>query len=76
MRAKFYNFKKIHQIETPLLIISGKRNEVVPHQHSVLLINKAQERKKALFLDEAIHNNLYGFGIKKTVINFSLNIWK
>jgi uncharacterized protein len=76
VKDKFDNFDKIDQIKSPLLIISGKRDEIVPHEHSVLLINKASVRKKTLFLDEAMHNNLYEFGIEKTVINFSLNIWK
>ena len=76
VRDKFDNFKKIDQIKSPLLVISGKRDEVVPHEHSVLLIRRALEPKKALFIDEAMHNNLYDFRIEKTVINFSLNIWK
>ena len=76
VKDKFDNFDKIAQIKSPLLIISGKRDEVVPHEHSVLLIKKAPEPKKTLFLDEAMHNNLYEFKIEQTVINFSLNIWK
>ena len=32
--------------------------------------------KKSLFVDEAMHNNLYDFGIEKTVINFALKLWK
>jgi hypothetical protein len=42
----------------------------------LLLFNKANSPKKSLFVDEAMHNNLYDFGIEKTVINFTLNIWK
>ena len=76
VRDKFDNYKKIHQIKSPLLIISGKRDEIVPHKHSAMLLGKAKEPKKALFLDEAMHNNLYDFSIDKTVINFSLNLWK
>ena len=76
VRDKFDNYEKIHQIKSPLLVISGKRDEIVPHQHSVALIGKAKEPKKTLFLDEAMHNNLYDFGIEKTVINFSLKSWK
>ena len=67
---------KIDQIKSPLLIISGTKDEVVPHFHSQLLFNKANNPKKSLFIDEAMHNNLYDFGIEKTVINFSLKIWK
>ncbi|MDC6448526.1 alpha/beta hydrolase [Alphaproteobacteria bacterium] len=76
VRDRFDNYEKINQIKSPLLVISGKRDEIVPHKHSVALINKAKEPKKTLFLDEAMHNNLYDFGIEKTVINFSLNLWK
>ena len=63
MRDKFENFEKIDQIKSQLLIISGKKDEVFLLNQSVLLINKTKEPKKALFLDEAMHNNLYDFRI-------------
>ena len=59
-----------------MLIISGKKDEVVPHLHSKFLYDKALVKKKSVFIDEAMHNNLYDFGIEKSVINFSLNKWK
>ncbi len=76
VKDKFDNLSKIDQIKSPSLIISGLRDEVVPHLHSILLYNKANNPKKSLFIDEAMHNNLYDFGIEKSVINFTLNIWK
>ena len=76
VKDKFDNLSKIDKIKSPLLIISGKNDEVVPHFHSKLLLEKAVNKKKSLFIDEAMHNNLYEFGIEKTVINFTLNIWK
>jgi uncharacterized protein len=76
VKDKFDNLSKIDQIKSPCLIISGLRDEVVPHLHSNLLFNKANNPKKSLFIDEAMHNNLYDFGIEKSVINFTLNIWK
>ena len=76
VKDKFDNLSKIDQIKSPVLIISGLRDEVVPHSHSKLLHNKAKNTKKSLFIDEAMHNNLYDFGIEKTVINFTLDIWK
>ena len=76
VKDKFDNLGKIDQIKSPLLIISGKKDEVVPHQHSILLFNKAKEPKDALFIDEAMHNNLYDFEIEKKIINFNLDIWK
>ena len=76
VKDKFDNLSKIDQIKSPVLIISGLRDEVVPHSHSIMLFNKANNLKKSLFVDEAMHNNLYDFGIEKTVFNFTLNIWK
>ena len=76
VKDKFENLKKIDQIKSPLLIISGVNDEVVPHLHSKLLFNKAINQKESLFVDEAMHNNLYDFDIEKTVINFILKLWK
>ena len=68
---KFNNYKKITKIFSPLLIISGKKDEVIPHSHSVKLFSKANHPKDCLFIDEAMHNNLYDFNIDKKVINFN-----
>ena len=58
------------------MIISGKKDEIVPHEHSIKLFKKANVKKKSVFVDEAIHNNLYDFGIEKEVIEFNLKLWK
>ena len=76
VKDKFDNLSKIDQIKSPLLIISGTKDEIVPHLHSKLLFQKANEPKKSLFIDEAMHNNLYDFGIEKTVIKYTLDLWK
>ena len=76
VKDKFDNLSKIDKIKSPLLIISGKNDEVVPHFHSKLLLEKAVNKKKSLFIDEAMHNNLYEFGIEKTVVNYILKLWK
>ena len=76
VKDKFDNLSKINKIISPLLIISGKRDEIVPHEHSIILLDKAKVIKKGVFVDEAIHNNLYDFGIEKNVINFNLSLWK
>ena len=68
---KFDNLSKINKITSPLLIISGKRDEVVPHSHSLRLFLKANLPKESVFIDEAMHNNLYDFNIHKNVISFN-----
>ena len=76
VKDKFDNFSKIDFLKSPLLIISGKKDEIVPHDHSIKLFEKAKVKKKCVFIDEAIHNNLYDFGIEKDVIEFNLKLWK
>ena len=73
---KFNNIEKIDKISSPLIIISGKKDEIVPHNHSVMLYKKAKEPKRSVFIDEAMHNNLYDFKIEKSVIKFNLELWK
>ena len=76
VKDKFDNLDKIDKINSPLLIISGKKDEIVPHGHSQILFKKAKVLKKTVFIDEAMHNNLYEFGIEKSVIKFNLELWK
>ena len=76
VRDKFDNISKIAKLKSPLLIISGKKDEIVPHEHSIKLLNKAKVIKKGVFIDEAIHNNLYEFNIEKDVIAFNLELWR
>ena len=68
---KFDNYSKIDKILSPILIISGKKDEVIPHSHSKKLFLKANNPKKNLFIDEAMHNNLYDFNIDEEVIIFN-----
>ena len=58
---KFDNFSKIKKVTSPILIISGKKDEIIPHTHSIKLYNEANNPKDSLFIDEAMHNNLYDF---------------
>ena len=67
----FDNYSKIDKILSPLMIISGKKDEIVPHYHSKVLFSKANHPKDNLFIDEAMHNNLYDFHIDKEVIRFN-----
>ncbi len=76
VKDKFDNFSKIDKLKSPLLILSGKKDEIVPHNHSLKLLNKAKVLKRGVFVDEAIHNNLYDYGIEKDVISFNLELWK
>ena len=76
VKDKFNNLAKIDKLKSPLLIISGKKDEIIPHSHSEILFNNAKGIKESLFIDEAMHNNLYDFEIEKNVIDFTLKKWK
>ena len=71
---KFDNLSKIHKIISPISIISGKKDEVIPHDHSIRLYKEANKPKERLFIDEAMHNNLYAIGIENEIIKFNNNI--
>ena len=68
---KFDNLSKIDKITSPLLIINGKNDEIIPYTHGLQLYKKAKEPKKYVCIDEAMHNNLYEFNIDKEVIKFN-----
>jgi len=76
VKDRFDNLRKIDKLKSPLLILSGKKDEIVPHEHSIRLLTKAKVKKKSVFVDGAIHNNLYDFNIEKDVIAFNLKLWK
>ena len=40
-------------------------------QNATKLLLKAKEPKSSVFIDEAMHNNLYDFEIEKNVIEFN-----
>ena len=42
VKDKFNNLEKINKLKSPLLIISGKKDEIVPHIHSQKLFKEAK----------------------------------
>ncbi|KAJ6237334.1 hypothetical protein M0813_26891 [Anaeramoeba flamelloides] len=56
----FSNIDKLHKIKMPVLIISGKEDDVVPHKHALELYKKIPEkyRVKPLYLEGAHHNDI------------------
>ena len=54
---KYRNYKKIHKIDCPLLILHGRADPIIPLFHSESLYKKAKEPKQHLWIDGAMHNN-------------------
>lgn len=55
---RFRNLEKIDEIECPLLIIHGRLDSTVPFSHGKALYKAAREPKRALWIDDAGHNDL------------------
>lgn len=60
----------INKIKSPLLIIHGKKDDVINIELGKEVFNSAPEPKETLFINEASHNNLYEFNIFKKILNF------
>ena len=70
---KFDNFSKINNVISPILFIHGKNDEIVPFYMGKKLYDQYNKKKENVFIDEAMHNNLYDYGISEKVINFIKN---
>ena len=55
---KFRSASKIGRVRCPVLVIHGRRDEVVPFSHGEELFSRANEPKFSLWVDGAGHNDL------------------
>jgi fermentation-respiration switch protein FrsA (DUF1100 family) len=54
---KFDNASRIREVHCPVLIIQGKRDEVIPWWHGQRIYQLANEPKRFLWIDNAGHND-------------------
>jgi alpha-beta hydrolase superfamily lysophospholipase len=74
---KFESISKIKRIHCPVLVIHGKRDEVIPFRHGEKLFEAANEPKLFWWVEEAGHNNLLetaGSSYEKTLRDFANSI--
>jgi alpha-beta hydrolase superfamily lysophospholipase len=55
---KFESIKKINRLKTPILIIHGTEDELIPFSMSRMLYNSVQTPKNLLIVEGANHNNV------------------
>jgi hypothetical protein len=67
VKDKFANLAKIGEITTPLLIVHGERDNILPVTMGRALLDKATAPKRGVFLPEAGHNDLMEFGLMRIV---------
>lgn len=63
IRDRFDSISRIRDIHSPLLIVHGEFDDVVPIQLGRRLFETATEPKEFVMLSGAGHSNLYDFGI-------------
>ena len=55
---KYKNLAKIDSVTCPVLVIHGKRDEIIPFWHGEALFEGANQPKSSLWVEHARHNNL------------------
>ena len=73
VRDRFDSISRIADISTPLLVIHGERDSVIPVKFGRRLFDAASEPKQAHYLPEAQHNDLLDYGMVPLVIAFLEN---
>lgn len=56
---KFKSISKIKNVHCPVLVVHGKRDEVIPFWHGERLFQEANEPKLSFWVEGAGHNNLF-----------------
>lgn len=68
---RFDSLERIKQIHAPLLVLHGKRDQVVPFDEGLRLFDQANEPKTMRAFDDRNHNDLWGArGFSEDVIRF------
>ncbi len=75
----FDNFGKINRIRTPLLIVHGTHDRVIPFEFGKQLYDQAKMPKQFIRIEDANHNDLqstYGQQYWLGIMSFIRDIWK
>ncbi len=75
MRERYDTLSRMKDIKAPLLIIHGEKDFIVPIAFGRKVFEAAPEPKRAVFVPEAGHNDLYDWDVQKDFMAFlaSLN---
>ncbi len=70
VRDRFDNLNKIARVRSPLLVVHGEKDMVVPVRHGRRLLDAANPPRSGKFIPRAGHNDLYAFAVADMVIDF------
>lgn len=70
-KDRFDSLARIKNIHAPLLVLHGKRDQVVPFSEGLTIFTQANEPKKMLEFDKKNHNDLWSArGFSEEIIRF------
>ncbi|CAM4404939.1 MAG: putative protein [Legionella sp.] len=67
---KYNSLARICNVKSPLLILHGKQDTLIPFEQGLTLFNQANQPKTFVVLDDKDHYNLWDLHFVKTVISF------
>jgi len=70
VRDRYDSLSKIDSIATPLFVIHGDQDRVLPQAHGRLIFDAANEPKQALWIDGGGHTDLFDHGAGQAVLEF------
>lgn len=68
---RFDSLGRIKKIHSPLLVLHGKRDQLVPYEEGLTLFNQANEPKKMISYQDKDHHNMWNAnGFSESIIHF------
>lgn len=71
MLDHFSSLERIKRIKSPLLILHGELDEMIPIRHGKSLLEAANQPKEAIFFPDVGHNNFDSGAVADDVLNFA-----
>lgn len=73
MRYRFNNLRKIEKVESPVILIHGTLDTLIPISHSKKLLTKIKSKNKLIVVEGGAHNDLNSFGPYEQLLQKDLN---
>jgi fermentation-respiration switch protein FrsA (DUF1100 family) len=72
IRYDFDNLKKIESLESPVVLIHGTLDTLIPSTHTKKIAAKIKGKKKVIFIDGGAHNDLNSFALFQEFLDTDL----
>ena len=73
IKDNFSNIDNIADINMPVLLVHGTKDSIIPHSHSLKLVEVAKEPKKLIIYEGKGHSNLNNREIFTEMTNYFIN---